>query len=124
MRYVCRFAVFLPLLSGQALLSAQDGAAIYKDRCASCHDMPQARVPSLAAIKTMSPEAIYTTLTNGLMKSRADGLSTPEIFALIGYIAPTGGAHPDAPPLPRLAKAVAPFGLPPARHDGTDGARR
>jgi polyvinyl alcohol dehydrogenase (cytochrome) len=87
MRYVCLFALMLPLLS------AQDGAGIYKERCAACHDMPQARVPSLATIKAMSAEAIYVALTNGVMKSRAEGLSTAQIFALIGYIAPTGGAQ-------------------------------
>jgi len=87
MRYVCLFVLMLPLLN------AQDGAAIYKERCAMCHDSPQERVPSLAAIKAMSGEAIYVALTNGVMKSRAEGLTTPEIFALLGYIAPTGGAQ-------------------------------
>jgi polyvinyl alcohol dehydrogenase (cytochrome) len=75
-------------------LLAQDGAAIYKERCASCHDAPQGRVPSIAAIKQMSGEAIYMALTSGVMKSRAEGLSTADIMALIGYIAPTGGAQP------------------------------
>ena len=91
MRYVCLLAVMIPVLS------AQDGAAIYKERCAMCHDAPQGRVPSLASIKAMSGEAIYLALTNGVMKSRAEGLSTPELFALIGYIAPTGGTQ-AAPP--------------------------
>jgi polyvinyl alcohol dehydrogenase (cytochrome) len=86
MRYVCLLAMTI------SVLSAQDGAAIYKERCAMCHDAPQGRVPSLASIKAMSGEAIYVALTNGVMKSRAEGLSTPELFALIGYIAPTGGA--------------------------------
>ena len=87
MRYVCLFISMLPALF------AQDGAAIYKERCASCHDMPAERVPSLTTIKAMSGEAIYMTLTNGAMKSRAEGLSTPQIFALLGYIAPTGGSQ-------------------------------
>jgi polyvinyl alcohol dehydrogenase (cytochrome) len=91
MRYVCLFAVMMPLLS------AQDGAAIYKERCASCHDMPEGRTPSLSTIKEMSGEAIYTALASGTMKSRAEGLSTAQIFALLGYIAPTGGSH-AAPP--------------------------
>src|SRR5579883_252215 len=90
MRYVCLLVLMLPVLS------AQDGAAIYKERCASCHDAPQERVPSVAAIKAMSGEAIYLALTNGAMKSRAEGLSTAQIFALIGYIAPTGGRQPAA----------------------------
>jgi cytochrome c1 len=62
MRYAFLFTVMLPVLS------AQDGTAIYKERCAKCHDMPAARVPSLATIKAMSGEAIYVALTNGLMK--------------------------------------------------------
>jgi polyvinyl alcohol dehydrogenase (cytochrome) len=90
MRYVCLFALMLPVLH------AQDGAAIYKERCASCHDTPQERVPSLTTIKAMSGEAIYIALSSGVMKSRAEGLSTADIFALIGYIAPTGGSHAAA----------------------------
>jgi polyvinyl alcohol dehydrogenase (cytochrome) len=89
MRYVCLFVIML-----SPLLRAQDGAAIYKERCASCHDAPQARVPALSAIKAMSGEAIYIALTNGTMKTRAEGLSTAQIFALLGYIAPTGGTQP------------------------------
>ena len=88
MRYVCLLALLLPALS-----SAQDGAAIYKERCASCHDNPAERVPSLSAIKAMSGEAIYAALTTGPMKSRAEGLAITDVFALLGYIAPTGGTN-------------------------------
>jgi len=76
------------------VLHAQDGAAIYKERCAACHDAPQARVPALSAIKAMSGEAIYLVLTSGVMKTQAEGLSTAQIFALLGYIAPTGSSQP------------------------------
>jgi polyvinyl alcohol dehydrogenase (cytochrome) len=87
MRYICLFFMMLPLLP------AQDGAAIYKEHCAICHDAPKERVPSLSAIKAMSGEAIYAALTTGLMKAQAAGLSTGQLFALIGYIAPTGASH-------------------------------
>jgi cytochrome c553 len=90
MRHGCLLALLLPSLY------AQDGAAVYKARCASCHDMPAGHTPGLAAIKAMSSEAIYITLSMGLMKTQAEGLSTGDIFALIGYIAPAGGAKPES----------------------------
>src|SRR5215467_8660616 len=98
MRYVCLLVVMMSILFVPSL-SAQDGAAIYKERCASCHDTPQGRVPPLSAIKAMSGESIYAALTNGAMKAQAQGLSTPQLFALIIYIGPTGAAN--APSLER-----------------------
>jgi polyvinyl alcohol dehydrogenase (cytochrome) len=95
MRYVCLLAVSLLTILVR-VVSAQDGVAIYKERCAKCHDTAVERIPSMTAIKAMSGEAIYAALTNGVMKTQAQGLSTPEIFALIGYIGPTGGANTSA----------------------------
>ena len=110
MRYVCLLAVIILMLSAP-LLSAQDGAAIYKERCASCHDMPEGRTPALSAIKAMSGTNIYLALTSGAMKTQAQGLSTPQIFSLLGYIAPTGGSGgANAPVLTRTCKTEAPFG--------------
>lgn len=101
MRYVCLLAATIFVLSIQNL-SAQDGAAIYKERCASCHDMPEGRTPPISAIKAMTGEAIFLALTSGAMRTQAQGLSTPQIFTLIGYIAPTGAA--SAPSLERTCK--------------------
>ena len=108
MRYVCLLALIVMFLSAP-LLSAQDGAAIYKERCASCHDIPESRAPALSAIKAMSGTNIYIALTSGAMKTQAQGLSTPQIFGLIGYIAPTGGESTEAPNLTRTCKADAGF---------------
>jgi polyvinyl alcohol dehydrogenase (cytochrome) len=91
------------------ILSAQDGGAIYKERCASCHDAPEGRVPTLSAIKAMSGEAVYMALTSGSMKSRAEGLSTAQIFALVGYIAPTGGTQKQPSTFPRTCIGDAAF---------------
>src|SRR5262245_58320097 len=101
MRYTYLPMVLILVLSAQVLF-AQDGAAIYKERCASCHDAPEARVPALSAIKAMNGEAIYAALTTGAMRTQAQGLSTAQIFALLGYIAPTGAA--SAPSLARTCK--------------------
>jgi len=104
MQYVCLLMLFA------TLLSAQDGAALYKERCASCHDAPQGRVPAISAIKQMTGEAIYIALTNGTMKSQASGLSTIQLLSLIGYIAPTGGASAK-PAFEKTCTENAPFKL-------------
>src|SRR5262245_21703887 len=109
MRYVCLLAITVLVLSSQVLF-AQDGAAIYRERCASCHDMPEGRTPALSSIKAMSGEAIYIALTNGAMKAQAQGLSTAQIFMLLGHIGPTGNASGEAPSLARTCKTTAPFG--------------
>jgi polyvinyl alcohol dehydrogenase (cytochrome) len=75
------------------LLEAQDGAALYKARCASCHDAPQGRIPSIGAIKQMTSATVYAALTNGAMRSQASGLSTQEVISLLVYIAPAGVAN-------------------------------
>jgi polyvinyl alcohol dehydrogenase (cytochrome) len=109
MRNVCLLGVIILALSTQ-VVSAQDGAAIYKERCASCHDMPEGRVPALTAIKAMSGEAVYAALTTGAMRTQAQGLSTIQVFTLIAYIAPTGGAAAaNAPALTRTCKGDAAF---------------
>ena len=81
------------------------------------------RVPALSAIKAMSGEAVYLALTSGSMKTRAEGLSTPQIFALLGYIAPTGGAQTTPVKFDRTCKGDAAFKPPRMRRGGTAGAR-
>jgi polyvinyl alcohol dehydrogenase (cytochrome) len=103
MRYVCLLAFTA------SLLAAQEGASIYKERCAACHDAPAGRVPPISAVKAMSGEAIYMTLTRGSMKTQADGLSSAQLLALIGYIGPTGDSHAGPPDLTPTCKIGAPF---------------
>jgi polyvinyl alcohol dehydrogenase (cytochrome) len=83
----------LLILTITGLLHAQDGVALFKQHCASCHDSPQDRIPSMDAIKQMSAQAVYSALTTGSMQSQTSGLSTQEVLSLIVYIAPTGGTN-------------------------------
>jgi polyvinyl alcohol dehydrogenase (cytochrome) len=108
-RHAVRTAAFALLASTIPTLPAQDGGAIYKERCSTCHDEPEGRVPSLSAIKAMSGEAIYMALTSGSMKSRAEGLTSGQIFSLLGYIAPTGGTQTTPPKFERTCKGEAAF---------------
>jgi len=78
-------------------LLAQDGAALYKERCASCHDNPAGRVPPVSALRVMNILQILRALESGVMKPQAEGLSSNERVALVAYLAfPT--PRPEPPP--------------------------
>jgi polyvinyl alcohol dehydrogenase (cytochrome) len=85
---------------------AQDGAALYKAHCASCHDSPAGRVPALSALRVMSPALVMSALETGVMKTQAAGLSAAEKYALVGYIAAPQNSKPA--PLPASAFCGAP----------------
>jgi polyvinyl alcohol dehydrogenase (cytochrome) len=66
---------------------AQDGAGIYKKRCAACHDTPAGRVPPTSALRNMSAEQILRSMENGVMKAQVEGLSSAERHAIMIYLA-------------------------------------
>ncbi len=73
-------------LSSVAALG-QDGAAIYKQRCAMCHDAPVGRVPPVSALRAMDAAAISRSLETGPMQTQAAGLTANERQALVAYLA-------------------------------------
>jgi polyvinyl alcohol dehydrogenase (cytochrome) len=94
--------------------SAQDGAALYKQRCAPCHDNGVNRAPASDALKKITPEAVQNSLLNGSMAMMGMGLSTAEIRAVATHVtgkAFGGSAMPQraycASPAPALAKPLA-----------------
>ncbi len=76
---------------------AQDGAAVYQAHCASCHDAPTGRVPARSALGGMSAALVMRALETGVMKTQAEGLSSAEKYALVGYIAAPQNAKPPTP---------------------------
>src|SRR5581483_10984266 len=68
--------------SQQAGATSPEGAELYKQKCAACHDNPQDRVPPLFLIRRRSAEDVIQTLTTGVMKQQAKGLSAEQIRAL------------------------------------------
>ena len=48
-----------------------DGAALYAEHCAVCHDNPQGRIPPKTIIARRSPDEVINALTNGSMKVQA-----------------------------------------------------
>ncbi len=65
---------------------AQDGAAVYKARCAMCHDAGGGRIPPVTALRAMSSSSILQALDTGLMKTQAAGLTGGERDAVAKYL--------------------------------------
>lgn len=63
-----------------------DGAAIYRSRCAVCHDHPTGNVPPRAVIASRGRERILSALSGGVMQPFARGLSMDEIAAVAEHL--------------------------------------
>ena len=101
--------IFLLVLSAWTVF-AQDGSAIYKARCAKCHDAGAARVPPFSALRSMNPGVILTSLETGVMKAEAAGMSSAERYSLVGYIAyPVSKVTAPPPPTAMCSAAAPPF---------------
>ncbi|MBL8773576.1 MAG: PQQ-binding-like beta-propeller repeat protein [Phenylobacterium sp.] len=63
------------------------GQALYRLKCASCHDNPEAtRSPAKAALEGMSVQTLEFAMSQGKMKAMAEGLSPEERGQLINYL--------------------------------------
>src|SRR5271154_1051018 len=69
-----------------ASLCAQDGNALYRQHCASCHDGGVGRAPQPAALKQMSPENVQFALTAGAMVTQGAGLTSAEVLAVSQFV--------------------------------------
>jgi len=83
---------------GLSCLAADpDGAAIYKQRCAACHEVSgETRAPRPAALRLMSPENLVRSLESGLMKEQGAALSASEKRTVAEFLTgKTIGAAPQ-----------------------------
>jgi polyvinyl alcohol dehydrogenase (cytochrome) len=92
------------------------GAAIYGQSCATCHANPAgARVPDLKALMALTPEAIYTQMTAGVMVVQAQKLTDEEKRAVAEYL---GGRPLDlnrsgsVQTMPNRCASISPMGDP------------
>ena len=88
--------LFLVALSAPAAAQVTDGAAVFKQSCATCHRDGQTEAPTPAALRQMSPEVIFNSLTLGRMIVQAISLTEPEQRAVSVFLA----GKPFAPPSP------------------------
>lgn len=76
---------------------APDGAALYRERCAQCHDHAQGHVPSREALSFRAATNIVMALEWGPMRPQAAGLSPEQVNAIAGFL--TAGTAARAAPL-------------------------
>jgi polyvinyl alcohol dehydrogenase (cytochrome) len=107
--------VFGLVSSASRTASAQtaDGAKVYADNCASCHDQPTGRTPAKDALKDRTADAIHLALTSGSMAMQGISLSVAEKKTVSEYLsgktlgagsAPAAGlCAAKAPPLGNIA---------------------
>jgi polyvinyl alcohol dehydrogenase (cytochrome) len=62
--------------------TSPEGEALYKQKCAACHDNAQDRIPPRFLIARRSAEDVIRTLTTGSMKQQAAGLSADQVKAI------------------------------------------
>jgi polyvinyl alcohol dehydrogenase (cytochrome) len=77
----------LPWLAAPLVSAAPpDGAALYAQRCGSCHEQGQGHVPSRRALGVRSVSNIVMALKTGAMQQQALGLSMEEDSAIAAYL--------------------------------------
>jgi polyvinyl alcohol dehydrogenase (cytochrome) len=105
------------LVAAAAWAQTPNAAAIYKDRCASCHDpgpgAAASRAPARETLSSRTAQQIFATLEpGGSMAANASGLSTAEKQAVAAYLSATSATAPAdsnvgrcaaSPPLPDLS---------------------
>lgn len=76
--------------------AAPDGEALYKARCAACHDGGNERAPTRDVLSKNPPSFIISSLTQGAMVPMAAGLKPEEIVAVAQAVSKVPGATPGA----------------------------
>jgi polyvinyl alcohol dehydrogenase (cytochrome) len=105
--------LLLVLVFGALSVSAApDGEAIYKKRCAPCHDGPaQARMPARDEISKRKPEEVYRTMFAGAMQPQSAGITPEEGRAIARYLTGKEFGKVDGPTTGLCPAGAKPFSL-------------
>src|SRR5579871_2669853 len=77
-------AISLPLLALTAF--AQEGATLYKQNCASCHEGGMDRAPRREALRAMSADQVLAAMETGPMISMASRRTAEERRAIAQFV--------------------------------------
>lgn len=84
------------LQQAQAIETGADGAALYQERCASCHDNATDRTPPRSVIAANPPAFILAAMQTGIMQPMSIGLSEHEMKAIALHLNPVSGSRGTA----------------------------
>src|SRR5579863_5064195 len=76
----------LLLMASAALLTAQDGATLYQQICASCHDGGADRAPSRESLRAMTPDRVLAALESGAMVTMTSRRTAAERRAIAEFV--------------------------------------
>jgi polyvinyl alcohol dehydrogenase (cytochrome) len=62
------------------------GGKVYRENCASCHDMGVGRAPQEIILSYMTPAAIHAALTTGVMREQASNLTEEQKIAVAEHL--------------------------------------
>ena len=89
---------------------AQDGAALYGQYCAVCHDGGVVRAPARRALGEMTPERLVASLETGLMRAQGSALNDDQRRAIAVFLSGKPLGSMTAPvTAPRCTRAPAAF---------------
>jgi polyvinyl alcohol dehydrogenase (cytochrome) len=69
--------------------SLEEGAALFKQRCASCHEPAKDRAPSRGALAIRPASELTEALVDGVMAGMAEGLSAGQIQSVVRFLTET-----------------------------------
>jgi len=83
-----RFVFSVLISAGAAMAAPPDGAALWKAKCATCHEstQPQLRMPKREEVAARTPENVYSAMATGAMVTQAAGLSEEEERAIAAFV--------------------------------------
>src|SRR5271167_1293772 len=86
-------AMLLPSFLFFLAFAPPDGASVYKQRCAMCHDRSaETRAPAPSALRQMASANIVRALESGLMKDQGALLTAEEKSSVAEFLAGKSGS--------------------------------
>ena len=85
------------------------GKPVYVAHCAMCHDGAVAKAPHRDMIGMMTPSAVVSALTTGIMSAQGSALTPTDRAQVAEYLTGTSLSDGGPPPLPSCAAGASPF---------------